>query len=100
MGTMTFDNILCRNGAIKTYEDVRIEGNRRIVERFGYVPSAIVRDVAERLLAGYPYWLASIRMEIDKPTMAFIHVNAERILNLPNIYGYCQFSDSGWLPAE
>lgn len=39
MGTMQFNNILCRNGAIKTFEDVRIEGNRRIVERFGYVPN-------------------------------------------------------------
>ena len=101
MGTMIFQHILCRNGAIKTFEDVRFEGDRRIVERFAYVPSAIVRDVAQRLLDGVPYKIASIRMELDKVTLAFVHVNAERILNLQTEYGYLySMGDEGWLPVD
>jgi len=101
MGTLRYNRTLCRNGAIKTYEDVRIENGKHIVERFGYVPSAIVRDVAQRLLDGVPYKVASIRMELDKPMLAFIHANAERILNLQTEYGYLNcMGDEGWLPVE
>ena len=101
MGTMIQQRTLCRNGAIKTYEDVRIENGKRIVERFAYVPSAIVRDVAQRLLDGVPYKIASIRMELDKPMLAFIHANAERILNLQTEYGYLySMGDEGWLPVD
>lgn len=101
MGTMHYIKTLCRNGAIKLYEDVRIENGKRIVERFGYVSSDIVRDVAQRLLDGVPYKTASIRTELDKDVLAFIHVNAERILNLQAEYGYLGcMGDEGWIPVD
>lgn len=99
-GHSRFESVLrlCRNGAVVTHEDIRTVKGKRVVERYCYVDSKTVRDTAARLLEGKPYYVASIRYPLEKEVMAFIHVNAEKILAMEPFYP--ANGDFGWDGVE
>lgn len=95
-GCARFESVLrlCRNGAVVTHEDIRTVNGQRKVERICYVDSKTVKSVAARLLEGKEYAVASIRYPLEKNVLAFIHVNAEKIMELP--YFHPTTGDDGW----
>ena len=82
---------IANNGCLIIYEDCRYDGKIRKVESFGYICSRDVRMIAERTLAGVPYYLASLVSVVDKSHIAFIHANAEKLS-----WGYSRVLDKGY----
>lgn len=74
---------IAKNGCIIIHEDCDYDAaGKRTVTRFAYICSRDVRMIAERTLAGVPYFLASLVTMVDKEHIAFIHANAERLLSM------------------
>lgn len=76
---LRFDN----NLNIITFEDCRYTNGIRTVERYAYISYNEAKLIAKNLLEGKSYMVASPRYDIPKRTMAFIHVNADKIINGP-----------------
>ena len=90
-----------KNGCVITFEDIRTVNGKRKVERFQYIPSRVVREVAERTLAGVEYRFASALYDLPRDQVAFIHINAEKVIAMQGDiaeYRHGQNSDEGWKP--
>ncbi len=74
---------IAKNGCLIIEEDCNYDANgKRTVTRYAYIASRDVRMIAERTLAGIPYFLASLVTVVDKTRIAFIHANAEKLLSM------------------
>lgn len=68
-------------GMIIQHEDCRYENGIRKVERFTGIGMTQAKVIARNVLNGVEYRFASPMYEVSRSMIAFIHVNAYKILS-------------------